>query len=210
MKWTAADEAAGSLGTQIQTSQTANQYNAAAFTWPNGHYVDAVFRVTAQSWTALNWNTYDALTWFGFQGNGGTTWMEWDAYDFNTGGCIQWYNSGTRDFVCGGGYNWTNFSSGWTPVPYHTYGHRSTSDGTANMAKCVYMDGVLGHCYGPFPPDNTTIYTQRDFYQLALGSGTAGVAPSADMDLLVQRLTFFDCPNWQTQQCNGTVLTTAP
>jgi hypothetical protein len=137
--------------------------------------------------------------------------MEWDTYDFATGGCVNWEQPGSvGHFFCDGGTSWSTIDPNWTPTVYHTYGEETQSDGVANMKKCIYYDGTLyTPCFGPFSPVSAPeVYVGRDNWYFGLGdliNITNPRSPSATMELWVKQITFWDCPNWQSNQCNTPV-----
>ena len=211
MQWTATDAGNGAAGT-LMTSNPGGypgQGSEQPFTWPQGHYTEGKFRLSPATLTALP-SDADIFTYFGYTSFSSNNYMEWDTYDFGTGGCVNWVKPGGGNYFCGNGTPWRTIDPSWSPTVYHTYGELAVSDGTANMQKCIYYDGSLHTpCFGPFSIQSApVVYAGRDNWYFGLGdlqNITHPRTPSTTMELWVKQITFWDCPSWRTQQCNTTV-----
>jgi hypothetical protein len=99
---------------------------------------------------------------------------------------------------------------------YHTFGVLVTSDlGTSaesNFAKCLFTDGVLNGCQTISPADATGYRTDRSkFFNYAavwVGNNGGSQGPNYEsinpVDVYIQSMTIWECPDYATMNCPGT------
>lgn len=181
--------------------------------FPVGEYIEWVWRLDSGTWYPNNPIGKSIEPWviFSWSFNNTGNHVEWDAQ--------EWFN-GCGNTSCVGSststHDWANGGAGFTTficnvatgcadgANYHTYGMRATSDGT-NYGQCAYTDNALNACNSAAfgNPGDATI---TNYWGWGIGQQNAsGGTLSAPMIGYVRRVTIFACPNWQTQQCNGTV-----
>jgi hypothetical protein len=210
IQWTPTDASNNSSASWMGT--TPSNTSSGNGTFPQGVYVQDIWRSTAATQTALG--VYgDILSFFTWSGaNNGI--IEWDWFEAYTDGgaanCYHdWDNNGGG---CGGNF-WatgTNFSPS-AEAAYHTYASRVTSDGSANFALCTYLDGSQLGC-NEFQPGSSNAFGDRNYYSTGVGNLNAGsvTVPSVPEVMYIKQITVFSCSGWQTGQCNGTVLDGSP
>jgi hypothetical protein len=76
------------------------------------------------------------------------------------------------------------------------------------MELCGYVDGTLKACQAPTLSPVNAILNGTNF--LILGSGQQTGPTYYNTEAMIQSIQVFTCANWQTQQCNGTVLSGPP
>lgn len=124
---------------------------------------------------------------------------------FGDGGCGNWHPGGSHLA------NWISYDPsqnqhippGWNVTAYHTYGALYTSDGATSIKVCHYIDNILQTCFEMSPVAGQ--FNQRTWPIIWVGSDVNG-GPLVDTNEYVKNIHVFSCPNWATQQCNGTTL----
>jgi hypothetical protein len=222
INYTQADLNNHSIAAWMQTTDN----SGTAFQFPNGEYIEYVWRLNANSWYPNNpfvnspignhdyWSLFtwslqtpnhvefDAAEWYQYNpvNLGGTGW----------GSC--WHNWGN------GGASGCAASQTVTSSPaadganYHTYAMRGTSDGT-NFGQCAYFDNSVLGCSGPNAYVGAGDATASQYWATGIGQLNDGTNFSYSLVNTVtgywRRITIFTCPSWsptnQTVQCNGTV-----
>jgi hypothetical protein len=216
--WTPTDAQNGSLTTGIQTSSSNNsQYT----TFPQGVYTEITFRSDAATQTngSGDGDLFSYVSW-SFQPSPTTNgFIEWDvieAYaDGGAGACIHDWGNGGNSPGCAAG--WWNSNTNFAPnqeAAYHSYGELITSDGSANLAACAFLDNVLdttNSCV-KFTPGNPSIaFVARNYFATGVGTTTnPPPVPTGNEDTFVKRIIFFSCPDWQTGQCNTSPVYAGP
>jgi hypothetical protein len=93
---------------------------------------------------------------------------------------------------------------------YHTFAIRSTSDGNT-LSDCAYIDNVLQSCV-PVPGGLTSIEANAREVLILQNACDYWNGPcnTGLQHMYVKNVRVWSCANWQTTQCNGSVLTAAP
>lgn len=212
--------------TAIQTGGPGNDSNIsnAILSVPTGKYVEVVSRITqsTQSSACNSGCTYAGIWSWG--GNGNPNFIEWDFIEYyyngvNSDGAQLHPTDGASASVdaIGEPHN----VSGYNPTQYNTFGIRTASDTSGDLAMCTYLNGTLINGGGAHPCGTgsySPVPVGRNF--LVMTVGPQGSAPNflANADVYVQRETVWSCSGWATGECynsstqvaNGGVLTNAP
>jgi hypothetical protein len=222
MRFTAADTP--HWGTVLSTLNGTNQ----GVDFPNGAYWQATFRVLPDGFNNNPPGQFAAWwTWSDTGQASSTAFQERDFIEIYGPGCChndaiihEWWNPPGQQQVLLAGLGAPEYPI--DPTVYHTIAARLTQDGSANLAMCFYLDGVLQNCGDMISAGNTgaTAITssqlnQRNYPVLQLGPINS-TPVAATMDLLVKDVQIWTCAGWQGplnqpgHPCNGPVLTSAP
>jgi hypothetical protein len=219
MPWTV-DGAYEAVGTVIETASW--DYNrktntGQARTFPRGSYYEVVARITPSDQRG----TYMVLHTWGQDGpaNGNAD-VEWDVMETDADQLLyydsavhNWGNSGSSWIL----QPWTNLAPGtnFDATKYNTYALRVTYDGASNAVGCTYVNNIFQRCAAL--PNGVSaaeqaernflvLYTACDYWNLPSGGCKQGM----EQHMYVKSVRVWSCADWQTTQCNGTVLTGAP
>jgi hypothetical protein len=182
---------------------------------------NAYYEQIAQSTPNAPSNGFNMITWgVGGMRNQSQAGIEWDVVE-TSGSDSRMYDSAVHNWGAGGTTSWIWTSDqlrqtfpNYDASKYHTFGLRTTSDGT-NDAACGYVDNVLINCV-PLPGGLTDAEkTEREFVLMGLFCFPQNYNGSCPLEgqvahMLVKSVRVWSCKDWQTSQCNGPVLSGAP
>jgi hypothetical protein len=235
MPWTV-DNVYNAVGTTIQTASWDYNQNGGwptnaqgqSHDYPNNAYYEVTLRQTP-----IAAGVYSVLNTWGPLGispdkhpNGWAQTIEWDMEEVETGAL---WKSDAAVHNQGNGNQATLIWCGMTgcsgvpgglpgnfdPNQYHTYGMRVTSDGN-DMVGCAYVDDKFVNCahvpngLNDFQKANgrnfLVLQNACDWWNQPNGQCTQG----QEQHLYVKSVRVWSCADWQTAQCNRSVLTGAP
>jgi hypothetical protein len=217
MPWTV-DNGYNNIGTVLQSASwdyhgpTQGNYGTAN-SFPIGSYYEVVARISPSSAAG----TYMVLNTWGPDGivdqNCGCQ-MEWDVMETDDNN-LGLYDSAVHNWGAGGS-SWILSPGNWhlDPSQYNTYGLRVTTDGT-NAEGCTYINNVFQACaampggIGPKEVNGRNFLVLQnacDYWNQPNGQCNQGQV----QHVYVKSVSVWSCANWQTTQCNGTLLTGAP
>jgi hypothetical protein len=211
--WTAADAANGSEMSNIGTTKNGNGYNQPGTTFPNGLYVEILWRSNTTTQNALN-DGNPQLSLFacsppntpgGF--DGGTEWDTMEAY--HDGGSAATIHNTCASTNVPGQITWYSAANpvAWA-TGYVTLGTVQTSDGSTQMGYSGFKNGTKVNSFLWTPSTNDN-YTRREVWGLGVGDQNKSPpnTPSNNMDMYIQHIQFWVQPGcaWQTNQCNGSI-----
>jgi hypothetical protein len=89
--------------------------------------------------------------------------------------------------------------AGYNPTIPHVYGILQTSNASSDFTRCNYLDGTELGCDGPAAFSSGAL-TTSSYLKITVGpEGFAtGLQPAVNEDERVQRITIWECTNWQT------------
>ncbi len=91
---------------------------------------------------------------------------------------------------------------------YHKLGVLTTSDESTNYWKCTWMDDVFIQCINQLQAAAIS-YLQHDnsmVIDLGTGGPTLNGTGNTISDLYIKSIKIWECPNWQTATCPGTMV----
>jgi hypothetical protein len=216
--WTV-DTKTNNIGTAIQSQRWSSTRTVGSsndgVNFPNNAYYEITLRlspVAPARWGSMFTWPVLAMT------DGSQQGLEHDIIEEDSG------NLGVADSALhnwaasGGGFLWEGVGTpgippGFEATQYHTFGLRTTSDGTT-LVSCSYINNVFQSCTG------AGIFTgneskEREFLILqnfcdywnysAPCNGNTG-----PQHLYVRSVRVWSCSSWQTTECNRSVLNNAP
>jgi hypothetical protein len=133
-----------------------------------------------------------------------------NAGQWNHGGAdhsfIYFLNCGTNVSLCPDNVDWTQV---------HRWGVLTTSDGSTQISVCGYLDGALKQCAQIVPTGTAAEiadqFQKRDMnMNVWIGNCSGGLCLTEDINIYVLKMQMWECANWLTQTCPGTVLTNPP
>jgi hypothetical protein len=184
--------------------------------FPIGTYIEVVYRSTLQS--LLQDGTYPSnpVAWWrvarGVTSNGTyppNNWIEMDLHDTITG-------RNQANNVAGGMIDWGTMNYGpwtqWTADQsvYNKEGVLFTTNGSSDIWKCTFWNDVFTGCVNlPGTPIAAINFIQHD-NQVTLTLGQISSGYVSPILVFVKSIKVWECANWQSGQCNGTMVTHWP
>lgn len=220
----------------ISTSRF-NYPTPAGTLFPNGLYVEDVYRIPSSTYSSLSVDPGGVLiggsAWtYGLGGSASpqTNVMEWDFGEqyANSSGGYEAINVGEHcpsNFQCGSASMTGQQASGWNPQAYQAYQRLETTDTSGNYGECAYLNGtpitytgVNGCVTGTFAGGSSDAALNSK-NQLIQWTGAqqasetcqnqACAQPSGNVDMYIKRITIWSCPSWQTTT-NGCAVSAVP
>lgn len=196
---------------EVNTLDWPSHYTQPGLSLPNEIYVRATFRTTTTSMTEGDHKPIDFF--MILNATGYSAWFEPDFLEV----CLPGYCPNNNNSV-GGMIDWPmgvgNFSSGNTTwnmdlTQYHTAEFLLTSDESTRVYKCTWIDGTFIDC------NNIVLHDPNEYHQhqnaLTAWIGAIGGTPYVHLaQFLFKKIEIWECPNYQTTGCPGTMITTWP
>jgi len=206
------------IGNVIQTASA--DYNRSTGvgqvnSFPIGSYYEITYRITpagdARNYIVLNTWGPDGIA----NGNCNCA-MEWDVMETD-GSDLGKYDSAFHNWGAGGGgwvlAPWSTLAPGtnFDPNNYNTIGMRVTYDG-AHMIGCTYVNNVFQQCSALQSVNATEAAPSgRNFLVLQKACDTWNGSCTQDTQHgYIKSVRVWSCASWQTTQCTGQVLNSAP
>jgi hypothetical protein len=238
ISFTPTDFTNGVSFTDLASISRFNDPSPAGAHFPNGSYVDMVYRVPQSTYDSVSPDTNQSGggtilggIWFYGWGDNGGKFLEHDSNELYAANPSNYTSTNEYEWgpcdngVCTGQSFHYGGASGYDPTTYHDYGYLMTEDGSSTIGQCGYLDGSA-LTYSGFNgcSSNTVDYAASmvspsylifwsgagsDYKANTCGSITCQT-PNGNVDLYVRRVTIFTCSSWSPTNMSATCDTTIP
>jgi hypothetical protein len=174
-----------------------------------GAYYQATIREPSCSSQPTNFHCSNFWMWVINQS--GASHIEVDHEEDYTGGAGSfthiWGGAGS-----GGGSSSPTFPlAQWPPTSsYATVGSLVTHDGSSTYADCNYSNGVAVSASCQSASTDAAHLSTRNYTVMSGSAGANSIVLNQDQIVYWKKVLIFACASWQTTNCPGSVITTAP